>query len=275
MNIINFIEIDSTNTYAKKNIETLTDKTIISAAAQTNGYGRFDRSWVNVGEENIYMTIVLKPKDVALNSIQGRISESPCDAEINSARRTSECLNVYSNLTQYLSVCLCKQLEEMGMSPQIKWPNDVLLSGKKVCGILAESIFRGGKLKGIVLGAGINLNASETLLSQIDRPATSVNIELGQNINKQEFMEKLLEKFFEDYDEFLENGFLFIKADYEKRSTLVKEKWKMKNGKEDLIKIAVFDKVKEGTFKGFGNDGTLILLMPDGTTEKINMGEIV
>lgn len=240
-NILNFETLDSTNTYAKKNIEILVDKAVVSANIQTNGYGRFDRSWVDLGEENIYMTIILKP------------SETFCE--------------VYSNLTQYLSVCLCKQLEEMGMSPQIKWPNDVLLNGKKMCGILAETIFRSGKLKGIALGIGVNLNANIENLNKIDRPATSVNIELGQTVGKQEFMENLLEKFFTDYDEFLKKGFVYIKEDYEKRSIL-------SNSKKE-IKIAVFNKIKEGIFKGFDDDGTLILLMPDSTEEKINMGEIV
>jgi len=277
-NIINFKTLDSTNTYAKKNIETLADKTIVSTNIQTKGYGRFDRTWVDLGEGNIYMTMVLKPSEA--------FSE------------------VYSNLTQYLSVCLCKHLEEMGMEPQIKWPNDVLLNGKKVCGILAESVFRGGKLKGIVLGIGVNLNANLENLNEIDRPATSVNIELGQTVNKQDFMQKILEKFFADYDEFLEKGFVYIKEDYEKRSVLVKGKRKRGKAKEDNInnvpsspspiskspleyflptggggsspiKVAVFNKIKQGVFNGFDDDGTLLLLMPDGIIEKINMGEII
>ena len=195
MNIISFEQLDSTNTYSKKNIETLADKTVISADFQTNGYGRFNRTWVDLGSENIYMTFVLKPSD--------KLSE------------------VHANLTQYLSVILCKQFEAMGLSPQIKWPNDVLLNGKKVCGILAESIIKGNILKGIVLGIGVNLNASSENLNEIDRPATSVNIELGQMINKQEFMQKLVENFFSRYDEFLANGFVLIKDDYEKRASLI------------------------------------------------------
>lgn len=239
MNIIKFKELDSTNTYAKQNIETLEDKTVISADFQTNGYGRFERSWVDLGSENIYMSFVLKPSET-LSS-------------------------VHANLTQYLSICLCTQLEEMGLEPEIKWPNDVLLNGKKVCGILAETSIKGGKLKGIVLGIGVNLNASEKALSEIDRPATSLNLELGQSIDKESFMKKLIENFFADYDEFLQEGFEFIKDDYEKRASLT--------GKN--LKIAVFNIIKEGTFNGFDDNGNFILLMKNGKTESINMGEIV
>lgn len=239
MEIIVFEKLDSTNTYAKSNIENLDDKTIISADFQTNGRGRFERKWVDLGSENIYMTFVLKPSD--------------------------KILNVYSNLTQYLSVVLCKQFEDMGLTPQIKWPNDVLLGGKKVCGILAEAVIKGGVLKGIVLGIGVNLNANQNDVSQIDRPATSLNLELGQNINKQEFMNKLIESFFKDYDEFLKQGFSMIKQDYERMASFLNQN----------IKVSVFNIIKTGYSKGIDDDGTLILLNDGGIIEKINMGEIV
>lgn len=239
MNIINFDTLDSTNTYAKKNIDNLADKTIISTNIQTNGYGRFERSWVDLGTENIYMTFVLKPSE--------QLSQT------------------HANLTQYLSVCLCKQLEELNLEPKIKWPNDVLLNGKKVCGILAETVIKGGKLKGIVLGIGVNLNASPNLLDEIDRPATSVNLELGQSIKKQEFMENLINRFFENYEEFLEKGFKFIKKDYEYYAMFLNQN----------LKIAVFNIEKEGFSQGLDDNGNLILLNKDKKIEKINMGEIV
>ena len=238
MKIICFDKIDSTNTYAKLNIDDLEDMSVISADFQSAGRGRFTRSWVDLGSENIYMTIILKPEEL---------------------------LQVHSNLTQYLSVCLCKMIEEQGLKPKIKWPNDVLLNGKKVCGILAESIIKGGKLKGIVLGIGVNLNASAENLDKIDRPATSVNLELGKNINKKEFMENLLEKFFANYDEFLSKGFKYIIDDYEKRASFMNQK----------LKIAVFKDVYEGFCKGVDDNGAIVLLLDGNNIEKFNMGEII
>lgn len=173
MNIITFEKLDSTNKYAKENIETLADKTIIIADCQTNGYGQFQRAWVDVGGENIYMTFVLKPKMLKQEHV---------------------------NLTNYLAEVLCRQFEEMGLAPVIKPPNDVLINGKKVCGILAESITKGDKLKGIALGVGINLNSNIENLQKIDQPATSVSFELGREIDKQEFINKLIESFFENYN---------------------------------------------------------------------------
>lgn len=238
MNIIYFDKIDSTNTYAKLNIDDLEDMSVISADFQSAGRGRFTRSWVDLGSENIYMTIVLKPEGL---------------------------LPVHSNITQYLSVCLCKVLEEHGLKPQIKWPNDVLINGKKVCGILAESIIKGGKLKGIVLGIGVNLNASVENLDKIDRPATSVNLELGKNINKKEFMQNLLEKFFANYDEFLSKEFKYIKTDYEKRACFLHQN----------LKIAVFKDIYEGFCQGVDDNGAIVLLLDGNNIEIFNMGEII
>lgn len=240
MNIIYFKELNSTNTYAKENIQTLPDRSVVSADAQTNGYGRFERSWVDVGVDNIYMTIVLKPSEF--------LDEK------------------YANLTQYLSVCLCKKLQKLSLQPKIKWPNDVLINGKKVCGILAESIIKSGKLKGIIVGIGINLNADKEKVNEIDRPATALNLELDRFMDKNEFMKNLLEEFFSCYDEFLNKGFSLIKDDYDELSILKEN---------SSIKVAIFNKIIEGKFNGFDSGGNLLLLLSNGSIEKINMGEII
>ncbi len=239
MNIIKFNKLDSTNKYAKENIDFIRDKTIISADVQTKGYGRFNRKWVDLGSDNIYMSFVLKPSNI--------FSE------------------VYSNLTQYLSVCLCNLLEEYGLIPQIKWPNDVLVNNKKICGILAETVFCANTLKGIVLGIGINLNASLNYINQIDRPATAMNLELQEKIDKEIFINKLVNSFFLNYDKFLDAGFGLIKDDYISRLLFFKQD----------VKIAVFNILKSGLLSDIDDSGSLLLTLPDGSIEKINMGEII
>ena len=239
MNIIFFNNLDSTNNYAKSHIADLADKTVISTDIQTQGRGRFERTWVDLGKDNIFMTIILKPSNT--------FSET------------------YSNLTQYLSVILCRQLEEMGLKPEIKWPNDVLLNEKKVCGILAETVMQGNNFKGLVLGIGVNLNTSKELLAKIDRPATAVNIELGREINKQEFMQNLLERFFNDYDSFLNNGFKSIKAEYKSRACFLNQE----------LDVSIYNRIQSGFSKDLDDNGALILLDKEGKTCVINMGEIV
>ena len=184
MNIIQLEEVSSTNLYAKENLDSFEDKTVIIAISQTSGRGRFDRKWVDLGEGNLFMTIVLKPSNLFEE--------------------------VYANLTQYLSVVLTKILEEYGLSPKIKWPNDVLVNDAKISGILCETVMQGTNFKGLVLGIGVNLNADKGDLKQIkEKVATALNIELEREyIDKNLFTEKLLNEFFKNYEEFLKQGFL-------------------------------------------------------------------
>lgn len=225
MNIIELEEVNSTNLYAKENLDRLEDKTVIIAKAQTCGRGRFDRKWIDLGEGNLFMTIVLKPS----NSFE----------------------EVYSNLTQYLSVTLALVLEEYGLSPKIKWPNDVMVNGGKISGILSETVMQGSKFKGLVLGIGVNLNADKKDLKQIkERVATALNIELERKyIDKNLFTEKLLHEFFKNYEEFLKQGFVMIKKYYIEKCNFL--------GRE--ISVQVFNKKKTGIAKEINNFGELIL----------------
>ncbi len=217
-------EVDSTNLYAKSNIENLADKSIVHAANQTAGRGRLQRTWVNLGEGNLFLTFVLKPS----NSFN----------------------EVYSNLTQYLSVVLCKILEEYGLKPQIKWPNDVLINGKKIAGILSETVMQGSLFKGLVLGIGVNLNTSEKdLASVIDKEATSLNLEISKPVDVNLFLDKLAEEFFADYDNFLQKGFELIKNDYISRTCFL----------DTEICVQVFNDKKCGIAKAINDKGELVM----------------
>ena len=193
MNIIYLEKIDSTNSYAKLNIEKFEDRTVISASSQTSGRGRFKRKWIDLGEGNLFVSLILKP--------------------------SCTFLPLYANLTQFTAVVLCRVLEEYGVEPEIKWPNDILISGKKIAGILSEVVMSGNNLKGLVIGAGVNLNADKSkLVMIIDKAVTSLNIELEREYeDKNLFLEKFLHEFFKSYDKFLENGFTGIKDEYVKR----------------------------------------------------------
>ena len=156
MDFIYLEEIDSTNKFAKEHLSELKDRTTIYANVQSAGRGRLERKWVTNSGKNIYASIVLKP--------------------------SKDLKDVYSNLTQYLSLVLSEVIEEYtspyNVYAKIKWPNDVRINGKKISGILAESAIEKGELKGIILGFGVNINCSKEDLEKIDQPATSLNIEL-------------------------------------------------------------------------------------------------
>lgn len=235
-----FLEnIDSTNSWAKTNIENLADRTVVYAESQTQGRGRLARIWVDLGRGNLFMTLVLKPGE-------------------NFDER-------YANLTQYMSVTLCKVLEkEYNINPEIKWPNDVLINGKKIAGILSEASVKGSVFKGLVLGIGVNLNAEEKDFSKIDKSVTSLNLEVGKTIDMKEFKDFLVAAFFENYDKFLAEGFEFIKKDYISRANFLDKE----------LCVALVNETKKGLAKGVTDKGELILA--SGESEFIlNIGDIL
>lgn len=225
MDYIALEEIDSTNNYAKLNIEAFADRTVIHAKHQNLGRGRLTRRWVDLGEGNLFMSFVLKPSDI-FNEI-------------------------YPNITQYLSVVLCDLLESYGVKPQIKWPNDVLVNGKKIAGILSESVMQGGKFKGLIVGIGVNLNAKQADVNAVpDKLVTALNLELGKNVNLDDFRTKLVKGFFNTYDKFLENGFLMIKDDYINRNCFLNKE----------LNVQIFNNVESGLAKSINDKGELVLL---------------
>lgn len=240
MKIITLEEIDSTNNYAKMNISSFEDRTVIHAIRQTSGRGRLNRSWVDLGKGNLFMSIVLKP---------------------------SKCFNeIYPNITQYLSISLCKVLESYGLKPQIKWPNDVLINDRKIAGILSETVMEGQNLEGIVVGIGVNLNSNSKDVASIpNKIATSLNLEIRKNVDLNLFLNELLTEFFAHYDEFLTSGFINIKDDYINRNCFLNKE----------LNVQVFNNIKTGLAKSINDKGELVLLSKDNKEFVLTIGDIL
>ena len=241
MKVIRLEEIESTNSYAKSHISALEDKTIVHALRQTCGRGRLNRKWVDLGQNNLFFSIILKPSETFKS--------------------------IYANITQYASVILCQELENYGVNPKVKWPNDVMIDGKrKICGILSETVIENGSLKGIILGIGVNLNASEKDVKNIpDRVVTALNLEIGNNVNMDAFLNEFLERFFDKYDDFLLNGFEMIMNDYLNRNCFL----------EKDLKIQVLNEIKSGYAKGINSNGELILNTNENKELILNIGDIL
>ena len=233
-------EVDSTNLYGKKHLDALDDKTVIVAKSQTAGRGRLSRSWLDLGAGNLFVSVILKPSKV--------FDEK------------------FANLTQYLSVVLCKILEEYSIKPEIKWPNDVLIDGKKIAGILSETVMQGVNFKGLVLGFGVNITASENDVKKVsDKAVTSLAIELKNCApDAKEFLEKVLTLFFKEYNNFLDSGFELIKHDYLKRACFL----------EKEVCVQVFNETKRGIAKSVDDSGALLL---ENNNEKfvLTIGDIL
>lgn len=239
MKIIRLETVDSTNTYALQHFEELDDLSVICTNIQTKGKGRFDRVWFSDSTENIYLSFVLKPNQKTY----------------------------IANLTQYLCVVVAKIIEKYNIKPQIKWPNDVLINDKKICGILCESYLKNNKIEGLVLGVGINLNMTKNMLKKINKPATSLNIETGKNINKEDFLKKLLEEFFVNYSNTIEKGFTTFKNDYINRACFL--------GKTVFLQHREQTSREELFAKDIDNNGNLIAITKTGEEKTILSGDII
>jgi BirA family biotin operon repressor/biotin-[acetyl-CoA-carboxylase] ligase len=123
-----------------------------------------------------------------------------------------------------------------------------------------------GELKGLVLGLGVNLNANQNDINEIpDKIATALNIETGKTVTPDEFCENLSKIFFQNYDKFLDKGFLLIKDDYINKNCFL--------GKE--INVKVFDRTENGLAKGVTDNGELVLKTNNNENLVLTIGDIL
>ena len=158
--LLHFKEIDSTNSYLKNTYRLLDNFTFVSTDYQSKGKGREDRVWQSESGENLMFSFLIKNEELIKKS------------------------TILSILT---AVEVAKEIEKYGTNqPSIKWPNDVLVNDKKVCGILLE----GQVPEYLVIGVGLNVN-QKRFPEGLRRPATSLSLELNEDINIDELKERL------------------------------------------------------------------------------------
>lgn len=172
-----FGSIDSTNTKAKELAEEgHPSGTLVVADRQTAGKGRRGRSWESPSGIGIFMTLMLKP-------------------EINP--------NHASMLTLVAAMATTRAIRRVtGVPAMIKWPNDIVMNGKKVCGILTEMSAQFDYINHIVIGIGINVH-NEDFPEEIAQTASSIYLESGQHIHRASLIEAFLEEFEDVYAEYL------------------------------------------------------------------------
>ena len=239
-NIIHFESIDSTNTYAVDNIRDIPHHSVIIADTQTSGRGRLKRSWISDSPDNIYASFVIKPE------------QSYKDLPI-------------VNFTQLFSVVLAGVLVQYGIKPAIKWPNDVLIGGKKCAGILSEVSFNGDAFCGLVVGIGINIGDDPTERLEIKQPVTCIKNETCMEVRKEDFLARIMNEYAERYEDFCSGGFASIRKKY--------MEYFSGTGKE--ISMVNSNYNGSGRVLGISDSGDLILETESGEIKNIVMGDIL
>lgn len=237
--VVYFDETDSTNTRAKEAAaDDYIHGSLYVADAQTAGKGRRGHSWGSDKGINIYMSYLLKP-----------------DIEIGCVSR----------LTLVAALAVAKALREIdGLDAQIKWPNDVVVNGKKICGILTEMSSEGTDINYVVTGIGVNVNIRD-FSGELQDKATSIWIETGMEHDRSMIIGSIANYFECYYEQFEKTGNMEALLD-EYNALLV--------NRDKRVIVVSKDRTEEYTAIALDKDGGLIVRDDAGETHSIISGEV-
>ena len=230
-------ETDSTNLWIKRLAkEGASEGTLALAEFQSAGRGRLGRSWEVPEGTSVMMSILLRPK------FEPQYAPT---------------------LTLVMGMAVAKAVKNLGFDVSIKWPNDVVVSHKKICGILTEMGVRDGKIDYAVIGVGINVNIKEFPEEMADK-ATSLYLESGKEFDRSQIPGLVMEAFEEYYEKFAATCDLSgLKEEYE--SILA-------NYNQPVRVLA--KEPYEGVARGITDGGELLVEKTDGTIVAVSAGEV-
>lgn len=214
--------------------------TVVVAEEQTRGRGRLQRLWVSPPGCGIYLSVIL--------TTPLPVQEAPQPGMV-------------------VGLALVKLLQEKyGLKAAIKWPNDVLVNGRKLAGILADMQSDQDTTRFLVVGIGINANYREQDFTEPFRyPATALALELGTPVNRRDLLLDYLHRLETEYDLFLQHGFGAILPAYEQASAILGRQLKIQSGKEEL----------SGKALGFTREGALRLQESNGRERVVWVGDVL
>ncbi|MGH7767958.1 MAG: biotin--[acetyl-CoA-carboxylase] ligase [Candidatus Binatia bacterium] len=235
-----FSEIDSTNLFAFKRAQDGGEEgEVVVAESQTRGKGRLGRSWFSPPYLNLYLSVILRPKLPPASAPQ---------------------------ITLMAAVALAETVHSfLDAPPSIKWPNDILVGGKKLAGILTESSCETDRLHFVIVGVGVNLNLpAELLPAELQNQATSLVDLRGKPVDRNAFARQLIHDLDRCYGELEENGFPRIARRWEAFFDLRGHKVWVEMAGQRLSGIA----------RGIDGGGALILEQEGGALQRIIAGEV-
>lgn len=234
-----FETVASTNTYIKEIEYKYPGKQLLVISdEQTAGRGRLGRPWSSPKKDGIWMSLLLRPEI------------SPFEA---------------SKITQIAAASLVLVLKDLlDLDATIKWPNDLILSGKKVCGVLTEMNAELNSINYVVLGCGINVNTIDFPDDLIDK-ATSLKLETENEINKKEIIVSFIKVFSNLFREFVEKG------NYEKTLRICRENSATLG---NTVKVISGDKEEIGKAIALNDNGELVIEDEDGNERTVFYGEV-
>ncbi|MBL7073418.1 MAG: biotin--[acetyl-CoA-carboxylase] ligase [Candidatus Omnitrophica bacterium] len=209
--------------------------TLVVAETQTLGKGRLGRKWISPKNGGIYFSLILRPE------------------------MESDKVPV---ITLVAAVSVQKAIKKVcGISAGIKWPNDILIGGKKVCGILTELKAQPDMVDFLILGVGINVN---TEIKKLPPEATSLKNESSRSVSRIKLMRRVLTEMEKDYQKMKNEGFMPIREECKKLSTILNKQ----------ITVKEYNSEFEGFAKDIDEKGALIVQKKDGTRKRVFSGDV-
>jgi BirA family biotin operon repressor/biotin-[acetyl-CoA-carboxylase] ligase len=233
--LLYYPSLSSTMDVAKKLArEGATEGTVVLAGEQTGGRGRMGRKWMSPPESSISFSVILHP---ALPRLE--------------------------QLNMVISSAVCRGIEDVaGLKPRVKWPNDILIGGKKVSGILIENEFEGDRLIAAIAGIGINVNLDPNDFPEIATIATSLSVEAGRQISYADTLTSVLDALEAIYGDLRANRDV-----YHKWLPLVETIGK-------TVQVKFGESIVEGIAESVDPEGRLVLRTSSGDHMKMIAGEV-
>lgn len=240
--IIHFNSIPSTNDSAKEYaMKKAKEGLVITAEEQLEGRGRRGRTWASPKGTGIWMTILLRPKI------------SPSQAP---------------KFTLLTAVAVAKAIKDVtNLDVQIKWPNDLIINSKKVCGILTEMSAEMDIINYVIIGIGVNVNAmQEDFPVEVEQRAISLAQVLGKKVSRKDLARRILENIEERYFDFIQSmNFENILQEWRNLSYTLGKQVRATLNREEIIAIA----------EDINQDGALILRTKNGDRVEISYGDVM
>ena len=238
-NLVVFDEVDSTNNEARRMAEKgALEGTVILAARQTAGKGRRGRNWESPRGTGIWMSFLLRPEFEPSHASMLTLTAAMAVAQ--GIRRTT------------------------GLDCQIKWPNDIVISKKKICGILTEMGTNGVKINYVLIGVGINVNLKEFPEEMQDK-ATSLILEGGHEYDRNQVIAQVMKYFEINYEKFIQTcDFTHLLDDYHRILANLNQPVRVIDG----------DRSFEGICRGIDEKGELLVERQNKEVVKVSAGEV-
>ena len=239
-NIIWLEEVESTNTYLASLVRDgrAVNGTVAAANHQTRGRGRHNRQWLTRPGENLTFSVYL------------RYDIPPAE---------------FTEITLVAALAVANCLRGCGIDARLKWPNDILVGGRKICGILAEMTESKSTVSAGIVGIGLNVNMRSDVAAGIDKPATSMLIETAAHYELRKLLNTLLEELQRQLELWRKKGYRDMARRWESLCSHINQPVRITDD---------FRPAAEGIFEGLGDAGEMVLRLSDGSRKAIMSGDV-